>query len=428
MVVRHGQVVAEGWWAPDRRDGIQLLYSVSKTFPAIAVALAEDAGLLQRSERLVDVFPEAAEVAGPRAATITLEDCLRMSTGHHEDTLDTVPGLLRAGQDAPALFLGLEPPDEPGSRFTYHNGASWMLSLAVQRRTGQRLLAFLRPRLLDPFGISDTAWRSAAGSDLGFSGMHTTTESLARLGLPLLNDGVWQGQRLLPHGWVSVATSPLVDTSHHPGSAEGRFGYGHLIWQNRHGGYRAAGAYGQFALVMPRHDLVVAMTACTEDTQELLDAVWEELLPGLDDAPLPEDHQAHARLAQTLSDAAMPTTASTCSPVAPAPWTFRHDPTPEHPLLTRVTVHACDTGWALVVDDGTPLQVPCGDGRWPDAVGEPFVATGGWTGAGVFEATVVAVQTPHSLHLRCADGTVTARWQGVPLHGPCLAWQRAPQD
>lgn len=426
VIVRHGHVVAQGRWAPYRPEHRQLLYSVSKTFLAIAAALAEDEGLLGRSERLVDVFPEAASAAGPRASTITVEDCLRMSTGHHEDTLDTVPGLLHAGTAAPALFLGVEPLHAPGTHFVYYNGASWMLSLAVQRRTGQRLLDYLRPRLLDPLGIADAAWRSSSGNDLGFSGLHTTTDAVARLGVLLLDDGVWQGSRLLPSGWVSTARSFLSDTAHHPGTPDWQQGYGYQLWRSRHDGFRADGAYGQFSLIHPRHDLVVAVTACTDDAQPLLDAVWEELIPALIDAPCPAAPEAVNELSRALDTAGLPAPGSACEPPGFGPWVFTYEPTAEHPRLTRVEVRPHADGWLLLVDDGEPLTITRGDGRWPDAAGVPFVAAGGWASPDVFEASVVAVQTPHSLHLRCADGVVSARWHGYPLHGPCLSWQREP--
>ena len=95
-------------------------------------------------------------------------------------------------------------------------------------------------------------------------------------------------------------------------------------------------------------------------------------------------------------------------------------------MLRSVEVRPGEHGWVLEVDDGDRLSIPCGDGHWPDAGGAPWVASGGWVAPGVFEAKVVAVQTPHSLLLRCAEGAVTARWRGVPLHGPSLAWLRAP--
>ncbi len=423
VVIRHGHVVAQGSWQPWPRDGIRLVYSVSKTFLAIAAAFAEAEGLLARDERLVDVFPEAAGDAGPRAARITVEDCLRMSTGHHTDTLDSFAG---QGEESVAVFLGAEPEQEPGSWFMYHNGASRMLALAVQRRTGERLVDYLRPRLLDPVGIREAAWTRWAGADLGFSGLHISTESIARLGLLLLRDGAWEGRQVLPDGWVATATQALADTTHHPDPVDWTVGYGYQLWRSRHG-FRADGAYGQFALVVPEHDLVVAVTSCTETTHEVLDAVWDELLPQLRDAPLHADRVAHARLTAALDTATAPASgSSTTAPAAAEPWRFAHTPTTEHPALRSVEVRPGEHGWVLDIDDGGPLSIPCGDGHWPDAGASPWVASGGWVAPGVFEATVVAVQTPHSLVLRCADGTVTARWRGVPLHGPALAWLRAP--
>ena len=161
----------------------------------------------------------------------------------------------------------------------------------------------------------------------------------------------------------------------------------------------------------------------------MLDAVWEELLPALADGPLPPDPDAHARLVAALDAATAPPGGSTATaPSDPGPWAFTHAPDAEHPRLRSVVVHRGDPDWLLEVDDGEALRVPCGDGRWPDAAGSPYVASGGWVGPGVFEATVVAVETPHSLLLRCADGEVTAHWRGLPLHGPVLARLRAPRD
>ncbi len=328
VVIRHGHVVAQGTWQPWPPDGIGLVYSVSKTFLALAAAFAETEGVLSRDERLVDVFPEAAGGAGARASRVTVEHCLRMSTGHHTDTLDAVRGLRGGGEESAAAFLAAEPEEEPGSWFLYHNGASRVLALAVQRRTGQRLVDYLRPRLLDPLGVPEAAWTTWAGSDLGFSGLHVSTDIVARLGLLLLQDGMWQGRRLLPAGWVAQASSPLADTTHHPGSADWTAGYGYQMWRNATRGFRADGAYGQFALVLPEHDLVVAVTGCTDDTQEVLDAVWHELLPHLvTTPPLPPDPVAHARLVAALDTAAATASGSTSPPPpTPAPWSC--DPRP----------------------------------------------------------------------------------------------------
>ncbi|WP_377642043.1 serine hydrolase domain-containing protein [Oryzobacter terrae] len=425
MVLRHGRVVAQASWRPYRADGIALVYSVSKTFTSCAVGFAEAEGLLRLDERLVDLFPEAADVAGPRAARLTLHDVLAMSTGHREDTLDW-----RESDPAtfPRHFLAIEPEEEPGSWFVYHNGATLMAALAVQRRSGQRLLDYLRPRLLDPLGIGDAAWSARGGLDIGYSGLHVDLEAVARLGELLRLDGVWEGERLLPEGWVSRATALQTDTSQHPETSDWHQGYGYQLWRCRHDAFRADGAWGQFAVVVPGSDLVVAVTSCSTDTQALLDGIWEVLLPALAPEPLPHDDEASTALLDRLGRARLPAPASSAEPVGDGPWEFVHEPTQAHPALVLVRVRRDPAGdWVLDVEDGGTVTVACGDGTWSEAGGTPWAASGGWTAPGVFEARVAAVETPHVLGLRCADGVVAASWNGEPLVWSALATLHAPR-
>ncbi len=426
LVLRRGRVVAEASWAPYRADGVQLVYSVSKTFTSCAVGLAEAEGLLRMDERLVDLFPEAAAVAGPRAARLTLHDVLSMSTGHREDTLDW-------RESDPATFarhfLAIEPEEEPGSWFVYHNGATLMAALAVQRRTGQRLLDYLRPRLLDPLGIGDAAWSEQGGLDIGYSGLHVSTDAVARLGELLRLDGVWEGRRLLPEGWVARASTLQTDTSQHPETTDWNQGYGYQLWRCRHDAFRADGAWGQFAVVVPAADLVVAVTSCSTDTQGLLDGIWEVLLPALAPAPLPHDDAASGELLERLARSRLPAPGSSAQPDGDGPWEFVHEPTEQHPALVLVRVRRDPAGgWVLDVEDGGTVTVACGDGTWPDTAGSPWAAAGGWTAPGVFEARVAAVETPHVLSLRCADGAVTASWNGEPLVWSALATLHAPRS
>jgi CubicO group peptidase (beta-lactamase class C family) len=432
MLLRHGHVLAEGWWAPYHRRGVQLVYSLSKSFTSCAVGLAVADGLVGLDDRLVDVFPDQAGTAGPRVRGLRLHDVLSMSTGHVEDTLDHL-----LGRDDPvAAYLSLEPLAERGSWFVYDNGATFVAGAAVQRAAGSRLLDYLRPRLLDPIGVGPAAWITASdGHDAGFSGLHVRTEAVAHLGQLLLDDGVWQGERILPEGWVARATSPLTDNSMHDGGVDWQQGYGYQFWRCRHGAFRGDGAFGQFCLVLPDQQSVVAITAGTEDMQAVLDAIWEELLPAYADAPLAADPAALAGLQQRLAAATLPVTASApgATPTEDGPWRFTREDTGWELDLTSVEVRRVGTGsWELVVQSGGEVTVPCADGSWPamhtSDGSAPFVASGGWTAPGVFEARVCAVETPHSLLLRCADGRVEARWTGVPLHSQRLADQRAPVD
>ena len=425
VVLRHGRVVAQASWTPFHAQRPGLVYSVSKTFTACAVGFAVDEGLLDLDDRLVDLFPEAAGDAGPRAAALTLHDVLSMRTGHRTDTLEQRG---RGVTGFPATFLATEPEEDRGF-FVYHNGATLMAALAVQRAAGERLLGYLRPRLLEPLGIEGATWQSSEGLDIGFSGLHVGTDAIARLGELVRCDGVWQDRRVLPEGWVATMTHPHTDTSTHQETVDWAQGYGYQMWRCRHEAVRADGAFGQFSVVVPDAGLVVAVTSCTERTQQTLDAVWDELLPTLAGAPLPAAPPAHDALTAHLASRRLPAPQGSAEPVGNGPWRFTRTPDESHPFLDSLEVRRTgdpDAPWRLTVHDREPLHVPCGRDAWP-AVDGPWVARGGWRAPDTFEATVAAVETPHTLTLTGTPDGLTAAWNGVPLGGSCLAWQRAPR-
>ncbi len=427
MIVRHGHVVAEGWWTPYHPDGVQLLYSLSKSFTSTALGLAVAEGHFALEDRIADSFPAAAAGAGPRAASLTVHQVLSMSTGHRTDSL--VP--MQARPDArEAAFFDYEPEEPPGTWFVYDNGATFMAADLTQQHTGERLVDYLRPRLFDPIGVGPAAWQQTPeGQDLGFTGLHLRTEAIARFGLLMLDDGVWRGEQLLPVGWAARATSNLVDNAMNVADVDWQQGYGYQFWQCRHGAVRGDGAFGQFCIMLPEHDAVVVLTAATERMQAELDAVWEELLPAFATGLLPADDEASTRLARRLEHAEVRPWSGSATPSRPGPWRFIHEPTEEHPALAGLTVTASEDGFTLVVADGAAHTVACGDGHWP-TVTSPYVASGGWTDPDTFEALVVAVQTPHHLLLRArlSTGTLEASWNVTPLRWRSLADLAAPVE
>ncbi|HEY0118481.1 MAG TPA: serine hydrolase [Cellulomonas sp.] len=296
MVVRHGNVIAEGWAAPFGPDRPHALYSLSKTFTATAVGFAVAEGLLTLDDRVVALLPEHAPTTpDERLARMTVRHLLTMSGGHDpEPTMIDTPG------DWLATFLATPLAHEPGERFIYNTPGTYVLSAIVQRVTGQHLLDYLTPRLLEPLGIvGATTEVSPQGIDLGGVGMSVRTEDVAKLGLLYLQDGMWQGRRVLPEGWVAQAGAAQVSTAHWAG-VDWQQGYGFQMWRSQHG-FRADGAFGQFSLVLPDEDTVVAITGAFRDTGAVLDAVWRLLLPGLHRRPLPPDDEGRAALEAQLA-------------------------------------------------------------------------------------------------------------------------------
>ena len=281
MVVRHGNVVAEGWWAPFAPDVRHLVHSVSKSFTSTAIGIAQAEGILSVDEPAIDFFPG---VDGPR--DVQLKHLLSMSGGHDEDTM----GLMRAlpGEDWPRLYFASPFVFPPGEHFLYDSGGSYLLSAALQARTGMTLPQFLEPRLFRPLGLATPPWAaSPAGVSLGGTGLGLLTEDIAVLAELYRRGGAWpdgQGgiRQLVPAEWVAEATRAHVDDGPNP-VADWALGYGYQFWRSQHG-YRMDGAWGQYGLVIPELDLVVAITAGAVDNAAVLGLVWEHLLPGVDRA------------------------------------------------------------------------------------------------------------------------------------------------
>ncbi len=291
MVVRHGAVAAEGAWAPYKIDSPHVLYSLSKSFAATAVGLAVGEGRLGLDDRLADHFPDKMPASpGENLRQMRVRDLLSMSCGHQTEAW---PGRgWGEGSDLVSGFLAHPVPDKPGQKFFYNSLATYMCSALVQKLTGQRIRDYLGPRLLQPLGIETPEWdQSPEKVDFGGWGLHLRTEDIAKFGQLCLQNGVWEGKRLIPSTWIAQASAKQVSNGD-SGSSDWSHGYGFQFWRCKTDCYRGDGAYGQLCVVMPQFDCVVAVTASVDDIQAELDAIWEELMPALAPAPLPpsSDH------------------------------------------------------------------------------------------------------------------------------------------
>jgi CubicO group peptidase (beta-lactamase class C family) len=285
MILRHGHVVSEAWWEPYTAPQRHMVFSVSKSFNAAAIGIAEAKGLLSVDDDVLSFFPSyATDAIRANVAGLKVRDLLSMSTGHVVDTMSIMSAL--PGEDWVKLFFSVPIVYPPGTHFLYNSGASFVLAAIITARTGQSVLDYLTPRLLDPLGIDTPPWQLApSGINLGASGLRLRTEDIAKLGQLYLQRGLWQGQRLLTEDWIDRASSVQVQNGGNP-MVDWNQGYGYQFWRSRHNSYRADGAFGQFALILPELDLVVAITEGSDNAQATLDAVWEALLPGVQDSAL----------------------------------------------------------------------------------------------------------------------------------------------
>lgn len=301
MLVRHGQVIAEGWWKPETAEKPHVLWSLSKSFTSTAVGLAVAEGKLNLEDPVLKFFPADAPAApSTNLKAMRVRDLLTMSGGH-----DVEPKFDFSAGPSVKGFLAQPVTHEPGTYFRYNTPGTYTLSAIVTKATGQTVLDYLRPRLFEPLGIENPAWGATAeGYSLGGYGLFVRTEDIAKFGQLYLQKGKWQGKQLLPEKWVAAATSKQVDNDKAPSgrTPDWRQGYGFQFWRCQHNAHRGDGRDGQICLVLPEQDAVIAITAQTGQMQMELDLVWEKLLPAFRPDPLPADAAELAKLKQTLAN------------------------------------------------------------------------------------------------------------------------------
>lgn len=310
MVVRHGYVVAEGWWQPYKPALRHTMYSMSKSFTSTAVGLAVSEGKLTVEDAVTSFFPDDLPAkVDDKLAALKVKHLLSMASGHEkEPTSEMVKQ-----ENWAKVFLAAPLAYDPGTKFVYNSGATYMLSAIVQKVTGQKVIDYLTPRLFEPLVIEGMAWETCPrGINTGGWGLSVRTEDLAKFGQLYLQKGRWKGKALLPEKWVDEATTFKIQQPEPPKPTRPKEqndwlqGYCYQFWRSQHHAFRGDGAFGQFTVVLPDKDAVVIMTGEDSNLQGELDLVWEHLLPAMKDAALPEDAAARKGLNDKLDQLRLP--------------------------------------------------------------------------------------------------------------------------
>ena len=304
MINRNGKTLLEAWWAPFQKEYIHTLYSLSKSFTSTAIGMLQDAEKLSVEDPVVSFFPDKLpETVSDNLAAMRIHDLLTMHTGHTTDTM----GPIRAGSDDWVKnFLALEVPEAPGSHFLYNTGATYMLSAIVQQVSGQKTLDYLQPKLLAPLSIVGADWEECPqGINVGGYGLRVRTQDILNFGQLYLQKGAWDGQQLVSSEWVEEATKKQVASQDN--DSDWGQGYGYQFWRCKPGCYRGDGAFGQYCIVVPDKNAVIAITSETKDMGASMQLVWDHILPAMQSASaLPEATDTQDQLAALATTLTLP--------------------------------------------------------------------------------------------------------------------------
>ena len=427
MLVRHGKVIAEGWWNPYRPDLRHTMYSCSKSFTATAVGFAVQEKKLSLNDKVISFFPhDLPDTVSKYLSQLTVKDVLIMSDGQEPDPTGTVGSKYSNWRKG---FLATPIVHEPGSVFLYNSLGTYMLSAIVQKVTGEKIVDYLKPRLFDPLGIQGMDWETdIEGINTGGWGLRLKTEDMAKFAQLFLQKGEWNGKRILPAPWVEEASTMKIMQD--PNASQPRRdssdwlqGYCYQMWRCRHNAFRGDGAFGQFMIVIPEHDAVLAITAETPDMQEELNLVWEYLLPAFKANKLPADAGGSARLKQKIESLALPppqkNTQSAATSISGKTFTASSNALHLQSVSFNFSDELCTVKFQT---DTASYPIAFGVGKWKSAetnMAEPALTAGliennsaiypakimaayTWKDANTLQLILRYIESPHTVTFTCS--------------------------
>ena len=309
-IVRHGYMVADAYVHPWTQDVKHNVYSCTKSIVSALIGVAIEEGLIGGvNEPILDLFPDrSVAYLDTDKRKMNLEHVLTMSAGLEcrDSYLYNWRGLeqMRDSEDWVQFVLDLPMAEEPGSRFEYCNGASYLLSAIIQNATSMTALEYAQERLFGPLGIADVEWPSSSeGITIGYSQLHLRPHDMAKIGYLYLNGGQWNGQQVVPAAWVETSTRERIsaDTL--------QDGYGYQWWIDIAGTYMALGYGGQYILVVPEEDMVVVTTGMMtgEDFWIPERMLKEFIIPAVkSSSPLPPNPKGVVSLGSNIETLARP--------------------------------------------------------------------------------------------------------------------------
>lgn len=293
LLLHKDALIAEGYYAPYQAEDLHRMFSITKSFTAIAIGLLAEEGKLSLDDPIIKYFPDKTpKGVHPYIAAMTIKDMLMMRTCHAATTYK-----LDMTKDWVESFFHTPPTHPSGRLFHYDTSSAHTLCALAERLSGMPMLSYLKKKL-SVLGLSGSSYiiKDPFGVSMGGSGLVACSLDLLKFAYLLAHKGTVNGKRLLSSEYIETATSHLTDTLiTAPVSSEAQ-GYGYQIWRNEKNGFTCYGMGGQLIIFLPDYDLICITTADTQGigggNQVLYDAFFEEVLPFVSESPLPVSEEA----------------------------------------------------------------------------------------------------------------------------------------
>lgn len=302
LMMRHDKLILEGYYSPCGKNTLHRMFSISKSFTSVAIGLLADEGKLSVDDPIINYFPDKVpEKVHPWIAAMTIKDMLMMRTCHASTTYK-----LDMRKDWVESFFTTAPTHPSGRIFHYDTSSAHTLCALAERISGKPMLAYIKDKLPE-LGLSKESYmiKDPFGVSMGGSGLVATSMDLLRFGYFIYHKGKINGRQLLSSSYLEEATSQLSDTAVTAPVLSEACGYGYQFWRNQRGGFVCYGMGGQLIIFLPDYDIIFVTTADTQGigggNQLIYDALYEEILPFLSDAPLPVNPDSCSTYTEALA-------------------------------------------------------------------------------------------------------------------------------
>ena len=262
LVVKDGVIIDEFYNEGYNADSKFPFHSGSKSVTGTLIGIAMEQGYIgSENEPLSDYVSEALQQADARKADITIRDLLTNTSGLDWDEWNSydVWTEFRAAGNWVDYILGRDLVYDPGEHFTYSTGNTHLLSAALEKAVGKNQFEYAMEVLFEPLGMESVEWGTdPRGITDGGNGIIMTARDAVRFGQMCLQNGEWEGRRIVPAEWLEESTTPKTE-----GYGDLNGDYGYQWWMREYHGidtYYAYGYAGQYIFIVPDQNMVCVMT------------------------------------------------------------------------------------------------------------------------------------------------------------------------
>lgn len=320
VLIRHGKLLCEGYFAPYNKDTEHMLYSVSKSFTSTAIGFLVEDGKVNIEDFIYKYFPELInEHINKENLKIKIKDLLSMSFGQQGAAVHEV--LKR--DDLPDVmlydFFYRTKNIKCGEKFRYDAFGTYMLAAIVRKLTGMNVVEYLMPKLFEPLDIPMPFYvKDSIGNNIGYTGMRLKALDLAKVGLVYLNNGKWNGTQIVPENWIKLATQKHISTEECGTGKDWQEGYCYQLWKGRYNTTRLCGAHGQMCVIMPDYDAIFVVNSGYDNDKlsYILDSFYEKIMLKMQNEPLAEDIENFDKLEKVIKNLKITCNFSEMSPLA----------------------------------------------------------------------------------------------------------------